>query len=97
VHAALQFPARGELPPVTLHWYEGRKDGGKLTPPKELLAKVLKNGETLADSGSMLVGDKAILFSPNDNGAVFRLIGDVSTGPNLTRPEKLPAYEGSTD
>ena len=24
-HVTLQFPARGELPPVTVHWYEGKK------------------------------------------------------------------------
>jgi predicted dehydrogenase len=96
-HVTMQFPARGVLPPVTLHWYEGRKDGKKLTPPRELLARVLKADETLADSGSMLVGEKGVLFSPNDNGTSFRIVGDVPDGLNLTRPERLPAYEGQTD
>ncbi|HVK13086.1 MAG TPA: Gfo/Idh/MocA family oxidoreductase [Gemmataceae bacterium] len=96
-HVTMQFPARGELPPVTLHWYEGRKNGEKLTPPREMLARVLKPDERLADSGSMLVGEKGILFSPNDNGAAFRIVGEVPDGLNLTRPEKLPAYEGPTD
>jgi predicted dehydrogenase len=96
-HVTMQFPARGELPPVTLHWYEGRKDGQKLTPPRELLARVLKTDERLADSGSLLVGEKGILFSPNDNGAAFRVVGEVPDGLNLTRPETLPAYEGPTD
>jgi predicted dehydrogenase len=96
-HVTMHFPARGDLPPVTLHWYEGRKDGNKLTPPRELLAKVLRPGESLANSGSLLVGKKGLLFSPNDNGAVFRIVGDVPDGLNLTRPEKLPAYEGNND
>ena len=27
----MKFPARDDMPPVTLHWYEGKKDGKKLT------------------------------------------------------------------
>ena len=61
---------------MTFTWYEGRRDGKKLTPPDELLRKVLKPDEQLATSGSMLVGDKGILFSPNDNGEQYRLIGE---------------------
>jgi predicted dehydrogenase len=73
---AFEFPARGELPPVTFTWYEGRRGGKKLAPPDELLRKVLKPNEQLSTSGSMLVGDRGILFSPNDNGEQYRLIGE---------------------
>lgn len=89
-HVTIDFPARGEMAPVTWHWYEGKKDGKKVTPPEGLLAKVLKKGENLAGSGSILVGDKGILFSPNDYGAQFRLIGEGFDGLNITKPEKLP-------
>ena len=41
VHATMQFPARDKMVPVTLHWYEGKKDGKKLTPPDELVAKAI--------------------------------------------------------
>ncbi len=77
-----QFPARDGMAPLTFFWYEGReggrhnKTGKKILPPEELLAKVLGKDEKLADSGSMLVGEKGILFSPNDYGAAYRLIGD---------------------
>lgn len=71
-----EFPARGEMPPVTLTWYEGKRGGKKLMPPEDLLKKVLKPGESLANSGSMLVGEKGILFSPNDYGAAYRLVGE---------------------
>src|SRR5262249_54138309 len=73
---ASQFPARGEWPPVTFPWLEGRRDGKKLTPPDDLLKKVLRPGEQLANSGSLLVGDRGILFSPNDYGEQYRLIGE---------------------
>ena len=91
----LDFPARGDMPPVTIHWYEGKRDGQKLVPPAELLAKVLRKGETLADSGSLLVGSKGILFSPNDYGAQFRITpGELAEGLNTTKPETLPVNGG---
>ena len=94
-HVRFEFPARGTMPAVILHWYEGKKDGTKLTPPAELLKKVLKPKEKLADSGSMLVGSKGILFSPNDYGAAFRITpGELAEGVNLTKPEKLPINGG---
>jgi hypothetical protein len=45
-----EFPARGEMPPVALHWY----DGG-LRPP--LPAELETDGEPLPDEGLLLVGD----------------------------------------
>jgi predicted dehydrogenase len=64
-----QFPARGEWPPVKLVWYEGHRDGKKNLPPKELL-----HGENPPGSGSLLVGAKGILYSPNDYGARYVLL-----------------------
>jgi predicted dehydrogenase len=69
-----EFPARDKMPPVKFFWYEGKRDGKKVLPPENLLSQVLKQGESLADSGSLLVGDKGILFSPNDYGAQFKLL-----------------------
>jgi len=89
-HVTMDFPARENMVACKLHWYEGLKDGKKLLPPEEVLSKVLKKDEKLSNSGSMLVGEKGILFSPNDYGAQFRLVGDGFEGVNLTKPEKLP-------
>ena len=90
-HCTIEFPARDGMDPVTWHWYEGKKDGKKVTPPAELLEKVLRQGEQLAASGSILVGTKGILFSPNDYGAQFRLTPEKDfQGINITKPEKLP-------
>ncbi len=85
-----EFPACGEMPPVTLHWYEGKRGGKKVLPPEDLLHKVLKPGEKLADSGSMLVGDKGILFSPNDYGERYVLVGEGLTEAAKAVPERLP-------
>jgi predicted dehydrogenase len=90
-HITYFFPAHGEQPACALHWYEGERDGKRMHPPAELLARVLREGETLADSGSILVGDKGILFSPNDYGAKFRLMPEKEFGGLQTaKPEKAP-------
>ncbi len=45
-----EFPARGDMPPLTLTWY----DGGVRPPRPEELA----DGEVMGDNGRLLVGDK---------------------------------------
>jgi predicted dehydrogenase len=66
-----QFPARGDMPPVKFVWYEGKKtpDSPQNLPPKELF-----KGEKPVDSGSLLVGEKGTLYSPNDYGARYILL-----------------------
>lgn len=63
-HIKFEFPARGSMPPLTLHWY----DGG-LKPFSDLFL-----GEKPSSTGSLLVGDKGTLFSPGDYGASFKLL-----------------------
>jgi predicted dehydrogenase len=58
-----QFPKRGNLAPLKLLWYDGQKEGKRNLPPSDLV-KDLK----LADSGSLCIGSKGSLFSPDDNG-----------------------------
>lgn len=96
-HVIFDFPARGNMPALKLHWYEGRKDGKKLSPPAELVEKALaidpnpKRKTRLVDSGSIIVGSKGIMYSPNDYGAeVF--IGPAADfeGVQMKTPEKLP-------
>lgn len=99
-----EFPARGEMPPLKFFWYEGReggrnnKTGKRQLPPDELLAKILSKKDfedrntKLVGSGSILVGDKGILYSPNDYGASFQLLPKEQFAgvKNLDRPEQLP-------
>jgi predicted dehydrogenase len=90
-HITYYFPARDTLPACALHWYEGERDGRRVLPPAELLAKVLKKDEVAADSGSLLVGEKGSLFSPNDYGAKFRLTPEKDFAEvKMARPEKGP-------
>ncbi len=63
------FPARGDMPPVKFVWYEGKKDGQRVLPPVDLIGD-----QKFSDSGSLLVGKKGILFSPNDYGEQYKLL-----------------------
>jgi predicted dehydrogenase len=91
-HVTYHYPARGDLPACALHWYEGSRGGKRVLPPLELLATLLKPGEQLADSGSILVGRKGVLFSPNDYGAQFRLTPEKDfAGAQTAKPENGPA------
>ncbi len=95
----LEFPARGKLPPVTLNWYEGKKDGKKLAPPDALVEKAIaldtneKRKKALVNSGSIVVGSKGIAYSPDDYGAeVFFSTGAVAN--NGGKLETLPTNNG---
>ncbi|MBN2295037.1 MAG: gfo/Idh/MocA family oxidoreductase, partial [Pirellulales bacterium] len=65
-----EFPANDKRPGLKVVWY----DGGKL-PPAEVIEGLLKKGEKLSSSGSLIIGEKGKLFSPNDYGAKFELVG----------------------
>jgi predicted dehydrogenase len=81
-----QFPARGDMPPVKLIWY----DGGLMPPtPDEL-----EPGRKLPNGGLLIVGEKGkILSGGTDDGP--RLIPE-SAMQAYARPAKtLPRIEGS--
>ena len=59
-----QFPARGAMPACKVIWYEGKKSADeRVAPPLDLL-----QGEKLSGSGSLLIGSKGTLLSPDDYG-----------------------------
>lgn len=60
----LEFPARGELPPLTLHWY----DGGK-KPSSDLIF-----GREVAANGAILVGQEGTLYSIEWTGGDWHLL-----------------------
>jgi predicted dehydrogenase len=102
------FPARGKLPPVKVHWYDGYHGLGSVIP-KELGEEVLlakqnrppivaelekKYNRHFGDGGTIFVGEKGILSA-----------GNYCEGPRIVpeeehrkfpRPEKkLPRLKGS--
>jgi predicted dehydrogenase len=61
----LNFPSRGELPPVRWTWYDGANQ--KPAWVNEKIGSLLE-GEEISGSGSLLIGSKGKLYSPNDYG-----------------------------
>ena len=55
-----QFPARGQLPPMTLTWYDG---SNKPPRPKELEEK-----RNLPGQGGLYYGDKGVILAPHGGG-----------------------------
>jgi len=68
-----EFPEREGLPPLKWTWYDGGKDKPKWVVEK---LKGFAHGIKLSDSGSVLIGEKGTLYSPNDYGERYYLIFD---------------------
>jgi predicted dehydrogenase len=92
-HVTFEFPSRGDLPAVTFNWYEGKRNGKRVLPD-EILKKVLKPGQSAPDSASILVGEKGILYSPQENGNRWVLIGEGLEEAAKKVPETLPRNGG---
>ena len=63
------FPANDIRPAIEFFWYDG---GWK--PPTDLLAKY--GMENPAGSGALIIGEKGAMYSPDDYGSDWKLIGN---------------------
>ena len=79
-----EFPARGDLAPVTMYWY----DGGK-KPSAELLG-----GREPAKNGAILVGDKGTLYSVEWTGGEWTLLPRPTFRDYQPPPPSLPRSPG---
>lgn len=78
-----EFPATKQRPPVTMVWY----DGGKL-PSAELA-----DGEKFSNSGSLIIGEKAKLYTPGDYGGGGKILGSAVEIAEVTVPESPGHFE----
>jgi len=82
-----EFPARGDLPPVRLHWY----DGGLVPPRPEELEPEL---ELDREDGVILVGDKGKILIEGWGGRSPRLIPQAKMDAYQQPPKTLPRSIG---
>jgi len=66
-----EFPARGDLPPLKWTWYDGGNN--KPVEVKKKLKELCMDMD-IPGSGSLIIGDKGRLFSPDDYGARYDLL-----------------------
>lgn len=82
-----EFPARGDLPPVTLHWY----DGG-IVPPRP---EELEEGRELdREDGIIFVGDKGKMLVEGWGGERPRLLPAARDKSYQRPPKTLPRSVG---
>jgi hypothetical protein len=87
----MDFPARGNLSPVRWVWYDGADQ-----KPAWVIEKLtgLIEGEELAGSGSLLIGSKGKLYSPNDYGEKWMLLPKGDFEGFIPPEPKLPRSPG---
>jgi len=84
-----EFPARADMPPVALHWY----DGGLRPPmPRELEA----DGEPMPEEGMLLVGDNGKILA-DFTGGNPRLIPKARMRDFKAPPQTLPRPIGELE
>jgi predicted dehydrogenase len=77
-----QFPARGEMPPVTLTWYDGRL--------KPRLPDALPGDFELPSNGALLVGDKGVILHNSHGAGGARLLPDSLRASYKDPTETIP-------
>jgi predicted dehydrogenase len=82
-----EFPARGELPPVTVHWY----DGG-LMPPRP--SELEPDEELDREDGIIFVGDKGKMLVEGWGGHHPRLLPQKRDDEYVRPPRTLPRSVG---
>jgi predicted dehydrogenase len=82
-----QFPARGDMPPVKLHWY----DGGLLP---ERPAELGGLGELDPEDGILFIGDKGKMLVKGWGGAHPRLLPESLDKEYQRPPKTLPRAVG---
>ena len=82
-----EFPARGEMPPVTLHWY----DGG-LMPPRP--GELDEDEDLNREDGVIFVGDKGKMLIEGWGGERPRLIPESKNKDYQRPPKTLPRSIG---
>ena len=84
-----QFPARGNMPPVKVMWYDGKKQ-----PPRP---QELEDARKLGGHGMLVIGDKGTIYDPGAYCQSPRLIPETKMQeaiPNLP-PKTIPRIKGS--
>jgi predicted dehydrogenase len=85
-----------EFPGVKFFWYEGRKDGKLVQPPREMFDGVTfdEGKNKFPNSGALVVGSKGKLFQDDDYGGSWRLLPEKAFKDVKAPEQTLPRHEG---
>jgi hypothetical protein len=88
-----EFPEREGLPACKVTWYEGKNDGKRVLPDISLLQGTAKD---YSGSGSLIIGENATMYSPDDYGSTRLLMGPAAKDLQRFEP-KLPRRSAEID
>ncbi len=77
-----EFPARGDMPPVKLTWFDGR-----LLPPRP---RDFEPGRRLPGNGALLVGDEGTILHGSHGAGGVRIIPETKMRAYQRPPQSLP-------
>jgi predicted dehydrogenase len=93
-----EFPARGDKPPVKLTWWEGHRKDSRDAAKRNLPDTSITKNFTMPDSGSLVIGDKARMYSLHDYGANDQIVVNADTdGVAVHAPQILPRNKYGKD
>jgi len=81
----MKFPAIKGRGPIDFFWYEGKEERKKKLPAPDYF-----HGIKPSNSGSLVVGTKGTLYSPNDYGSAWRIL-PTRGGNQAPKYEKVDA------
>jgi predicted dehydrogenase len=84
-----EFPARGNMPPVKLTWFDGR-----LKPP---IPDCFESGRKLGSNGTILVGEKAAIMHDSHGATGLRIYPESKMKEYKQPPKTLPRVENGMD
>jgi predicted dehydrogenase len=82
-----EFPARGDMGPVTVYWHDGRK-------PPICLEQEQKNNRKFEDHGTIYVGEKGIMYTGQYGGGV-RIIPEEQHKATPAPARTIPRVTGT--
>ena len=95
-HIVWDYAARGDMPPVKFHWYEGKRDE-KLVQPDRSLFPGLAADFQIPASGALAIGEKGALFQTDDYGNSWHLLPEKDL-KDVKGPEaSLPRHKDDID
>jgi predicted dehydrogenase len=93
-----EFAARGDRPPVKLTWWEGHRKDSRDAAKRNLPDTSITKNFTMPDSGSLVIGEKARMYSLHDYGANDQIVFNAdSDGITVHAPQILPRNKYGKD
>ncbi len=98
-----EFPSRGNMPPVVVHWYNGPADVLKAKGIKQRLEEIAGRQFDWGDvgekkwrdwAGSLLVGTEGVIYGTGHSATIELLPREKFKDVDKLRPTKLPLSRG---